>query len=134
VVGVSGLKWVRLDTSIWCHDKTLDLLAMKDGHKAFTLYVFGLSYSGLVQTDGRIPCRALPMIQGTRHLADTLVDAGLWRHMADGAYEVINYAERQQSSETTDKQVESRRRAACTRWMKEGRPCSCGTHLRAIGE
>ena len=129
---MSGLKWVRLDTSIWAHDKTLDLLAMKDGHKAFTLYVFGLAYSGLIQTDGRIPDRALPMIQGTRRLADVLVDVGLWRHLDGGAYEVINYAERQQSAKTTERQVESRRKAACTRWMKDGRPCSCGQHLRAI--
>ena len=129
---MSGLKWVRLDTSIWAHDKTLDLLSMKDGHKAFTLYIFGLSYSGLIQTDGRIPDRALPMLQGTRRLADMLVDVGLWRHLEDGAYEVINYAERQQSSETTDRQVASRKRAACTRWMNVGRPCSCGTHLKMV--
>jgi hypothetical protein len=68
------------------------------------------------------------MIQGTRKLADLLVDVGLWKHLEDGAYEVINYAERQQSSAVTDKQVQSRKRAACARWMKEGRPCSCGEH------
>jgi len=126
---VSGLKWVRLDTSIWCHDKVLDLLDQRDGHKAFSLYVFGLSYSGLVQTDGRIPGRALPMIHGTRRLADMLVDHGLWKHLEAGDYQVINYAERQQSAETTDRIVSVRRRAACARWMKGGKPCSCGQHL-----
>lgn len=129
---MSGLKWVRLDTSIWAHDKVLDLLEHRDGHRAFALYVFGLGYAGLIQTDGRIPARALPMLQGTRKLADLLVDHALWKHLEDGAYEVVNYAERQQSAETTDRQVASRKRAACTRWMKEGRPCSCGTHLKAV--
>lgn len=126
---MSGLKWVRLDTSIWCHDKVLDLMEKRDGHKAFALYVFGLSYSGLVQTDGRIPARALPLLQGNRRLADMLVDHGLWRHLEAGDYQVINYAERQQTSDTTDRIVVSRRRAACARWMKAGRPCQCGQHL-----
>jgi hypothetical protein len=129
---MSGLKWVRLDTSLWCHDKVLQLLGHKDGHKALTLYTFGLSYSGLVQNDGRITARALPLIQGTRRLADLLVDHGLWQHTTGGDYEIINYAERQQTSDTTDKQVAARRRSACARWMKDGRPCSCGTHLQVV--
>lgn len=123
-----GLPWVRLDTNIWSHDKTVDLLERRNGHRAFVLYIFGLAYCGGHETDGHISPGALKLIQGTRAYADTLVDAGLWDHAEGGSYTIRNYADRQVTKQTIEEKAQLARRSVCERWMKSGKECTCGEH------
>lgn len=113
------LPWVRLDSNINSHPKTLDLLSRKDGHRAFTLFVCALGYAGGHGTDGQIPFAALPMLHGTRKLGDLLVEVGLWEPTQAG-WAIHNYAQRQQLEIVALAKQESRRlgaaKANCARW------------------
>lgn len=121
------LPWVRLDTNIGTHDKILDLLTRKDGHKAFVLYVCALGWSGGQGTDGHIPAGAIAVNHGTRKLADTLVDAGLWEHAPAGAYQIRNCARRQETATVREikrtLQQMGAKKTNCKRW--HGPDCGC---------
>jgi len=125
-----GLPWVRLDTNIWSHDKTVDLLSKPIGYKAFTLYICGLAYCGGHGTDGIISKGALKLISGTRATADALVDVGLWDHIEGGGYMIHNYSDRQIINWDTGATSQSARKSVCVRWMQKGKDCSCGEHLK----
>ncbi len=122
-----SLPWVRLDSNIATHDKVLDLLSRPNGHKAFTLYICALGYSGAHGTDGRIKRLALPMCHGTSKLADLLVDVGLFRHLEAGDYEIHNWELRQEGEIVREMKAEGIRlasqKANCVRW--HGKACGC---------
>jgi hypothetical protein len=122
-----GLPWVRLDANVGTHDKTLDLLSRRDGHRAFALYICSLAWSGGQGTDGVIPGWALAVNHGTRRLADMLVDVGLYQHIEAGAYEIRNWALRQELSITSEMKRELQsmggRKSACRR--NHGAECGC---------
>ena len=128
-----SLPWVRLDSNIASHDKVVPLLSLRDGHKAFTLYVCALGYAGGHGTDGFISRDILPFIHGSERLAQMLVDArgradkaGLWE-IADGGWTIHNYAVRQELTTITAIKDNARRQASakanCTRW--HGSACEC---------
>ena len=122
-----GLPWVRLDANIGTNRKIVRLLSLRDGAKAFTLYITALGWSGGHGTDGTVPCYILPMLHGNGRLASLLVECELWDHDDDG-YHVRNYADRQELAAITEAKQQGKRRAICLRWMREGKPCSCGEH------
>lgn len=125
-----GLPWVRLDSNIGTHDKTLELLDHKDGARAFTLYVCALGWAGGHGTDGLIRKHALralaPSLRAPEKLARLLVDVGLWDY-AEGGWLIRNYLERQQSSFVTEsvsaQKAAAARKANCIRW--HGPDCGC---------
>lgn len=121
-----GLPWVRLDTTIASHDKILDLVGRRNGHRTAFVYVCSLAYAGGNGTDGHVPFAALPFIHGTRTDALTLVDVGLWAPNPHG-WTVRNYGERQQLSAVSDAIRAAQRRGAlkanCIRW--HGKDCTC---------
>lgn len=121
-----SLPWVRLDANIASHDKITALLAQRDGHRAFTLYVCALGWAGGHGTDGVIPRHVLPMIHGTDRLARMLVDEQLWEH-TPGGWTIHNYTIRQELSVITEGKRASQRAAArrtnCHRY--HGADCSC---------
>jgi hypothetical protein len=116
-----SLPWVRLDSNIASHDKILALLSDPSPKKwqAAASYMFALGWSGDHGTDGRIPQAALPFIHGTTQTARLLVKYGLWEEKT-AAWEVKNFAARQQLSVVTAAKQEVRRiaseKANCTRW------------------
>lgn len=123
-----GLPWVRMDTSMPSHDKILALLSDPSPKKwqAVASYTFAIMWSGAQGTDGRVPTAALPFVHGTPQTARLLVKYGLWiEHPA--AYEIKNYAERQQLEQTTAEITEQRKHASakanCIRW--HGINCGC---------
>jgi hypothetical protein len=122
-----SLPWVRLDANIASHDKITGLLAERDGHRAFTLYVCALGWAGGHGTDGHIPRHILPMIHGTERLARLLVDHRLWRHHDGGGWTIHNYSTRQELAVITEGKRASQRAAArrtnCTRY--HGPDCGC---------
>jgi hypothetical protein len=117
----AGLPWVRLDANVGTHDKVLALVHDPSPKRwqALTSYFIALGWSGGQGTDGRVPAYALPAIQGTPATARLLVKHGLWIEKT-GAWEIKNWAERQELSAITAGKNEARRVAAekanCKRW------------------
>jgi hypothetical protein len=123
-----GLPWVRLDTGIASHDKTLGLLndPSPKRYQAIASYMFGLGWSGEHGTDGRIPATALPFIHGTKVTAGLLVKYGFWE-VSPGGWQIRNYLTRQELAVVTAAKKEAQRigalKANCNRWHGEG--CMC---------
>ena len=117
-----GLPWVRLDSTFPHNAKVLQLIDL-GLWRAVSVYTFGLSYCGHQATGGVIPAYALRVIHARPVDAAALVKAGLWVAY-DNGWTVHDWDEYQLSSSTID----SYRKAACTRWMGQGKPCSCGMH------
>lgn len=121
-----SLPWVRLDSNIATHDKVLRLLALRDGHRAFTLYICALGWAGGHGTDGHVPAYVLPHIHGTEKHAQMLVEVRLWEYV-DGGYDIRNYVERQELAVVTEAKRQAQRMAArrtnCLRY--HGKDCGC---------
>lgn len=130
------LPWVRLDSSIASHDKTLALLSDPSPKRwqAMTSYMFALGWCGEHGTNGRIPVAALPFVHGTPATAALLVKHGFWEPVEDPAgWMVPNYAERQELAEVTELKRAAQRRSArrtnCKRY--HGPSCGCWKHESA---
>ena len=117
----AGLPWVRLDSNVGTHDKILALKADPSAKKwqAISSYFVALAWSGGHGTDGRIPAYALESVMGTAQTARLLVKHGLWVERT-AAWEIKNWAERQELSAITAGKNEARRvageKANCKRW------------------
>lgn len=118
-----GMPWVRLD-STFPHNKKVLALVDRRQYRAVSAYVFALAWSGHQSTDGLIPATALPVIHATKTEARQLVEAGLWLDSGDGGWLINDWDEYQPS----EKYRTQHARAVCTRWMKQGKDCTCGTH------
>lgn len=116
-----ALPWVRLDSNVGQHDKILALVHDPSPKRwqALTSYFISLGWSGGQGTDGRIPAYALSTVQGTKDTARLLVKHGLWIERT-AAWEIKNWAERQQLEAITAAKNEARRvsseKANCSRW------------------
>lgn len=73
------MTWFKVDDGFWSHPKTVGLT-----HQAVALWVRSGSYCGQHLTDGVVPRRILPMLQGSESDANELIDAGLWLDHIDG--------------------------------------------------
>lgn len=126
-----ALPWVRLDSSIASHDKTLALLSDPSPKRwqAMSSYMFGLGWCGEHGTDGAIPKAALPFLHGTPSTAALLVKHGFWES-TDTGWQVRNYIERQELAVVTEKKRNAQRLSAlrtnCMR--KHGPDCGCWKH------
>lgn len=118
--------WVRLETNVITNPKLLTLYGERK-HRAALAYLLGLAYCGHAETDGYIPKGALGMLQATTADAAAIVAAGLWIEHTDG-YLVPGWAEYQPTKAIIENGRESARKAVCDRWMRKGKPCSCGHH------
>ena len=131
---MTGLPWVRLDTTFYENPKILALLADRDGWRAAVVYVSALAYAGGHGTDGLIAPYALSRVHGRRSDADRLVRHGLFKPDGDG-WRIHDYESMQQTSETTAHIRADRQRASakgnCIR--HHGPDCGCWRqHLRGI--
>ena len=98
------MPWFRLDDSFHSHPKV-----MAAGNEAVGLYVRCGTYAAQHSTDGFIP-EQVALLYGTRKLADTLVQAKLWRR-ARGGWRMPDYLDYNPSKESVDKE----RKAAAER-------------------
>lgn len=96
-----GLPWFRTDSNIASHDKILTLLGRRGGRGIAFTYVCCIAYGALNGTDGAVPFAALPFVHGTRADMAALVEVGLLAPTPTG-WQVVNYAERQQTSLVTE--------------------------------
>lgn len=124
--------WVRLDTNLPTHDKTLRLLQNKrHGWHAFGVYVMSLTWSGAHGTDGLVPAYALPALYGNEQVAALLVEVRLWEVAPLGGWIIRNWEKRQD----TQARLEGRRKTAhisglkgaCKRYHEPG--CECWKDL-----
>lgn len=109
-----ALSWVRLDTGLPDHPKTLALVNAGK-HRAALGYVYGLAYSGRHELDGFIPEGALPFLHCRRQDAAALCEVGLWVP-TQGGWQINSWAEHQPTSDESAKRKDSARRAAMSRW------------------
>lgn len=123
---MTGLPWVRLDTTFYENPKILALLDERDGYRAAVVYVSALAYAGGHGTDGHIATYVLPRVHGRKSDADRLVRHGLFE-VADKGWQIHDYQELQQTSDTTERIRADRHRAAvkgnCIR--HHGPDCGC---------
>jgi hypothetical protein len=85
--------------------------------RAIAVYMAGLGWTGAQGQNGYIPAFALPMLHGTRKEAQELVEVGLW-DLAQGGWDVHDWAEYQPSTEEHVKRSNKARQAAQARWHK----------------
>jgi hypothetical protein len=85
--------------------------------RAIAVYMAGLGWTGAQGQNGYIPAFALPMLHGTRKEAQELVEVGLW-DLAQGGWDVHDWAEYQPSTEEHAKRSDRARQAAQARWHK----------------
>ena len=126
---MSGLPWIRFDTSLPDNPKILLLLSVKDGHRAAFVYCCSLAYSGKHGTDGFIPAEALSRVNGRNIDAERLVDVGLWRE-CPGGWEINGWADKQESNDETKARRARAQAAAQKRWEKEREAKDSGPHVR----
>lgn len=121
---MTGMQWVRLDSSIPTHDKILRLVKAKDGYRAFTVYICGLAYAGAHGTDGLIPKEALPILHGLERHAITLIDHRLWEYDPNGeGYRIRNYDERQEMEMVRAMKRLGAKKGGCVK--NHGPDCGC---------
>lgn len=120
-----SLMWIRIDTNLPVHDKTLSVLddssaSVANRYRALFSYVCSICWSAEQATDGVVPTRSFPIIHATQKTAGLLVDHGLWDKEDAKSWTIHNYAERQQTTAVVDLRRREGQRAACLRWHGEG--------------
>jgi hypothetical protein len=118
---VSGLPWVRFDTSMPDNPKILELVSMREGRAAAFVYCCGLAYSGKHGTDGFLPAAALERINGRPADATKLISVGLWVDVP-GGWLIHGWADRQESTDETQARKERAQKAAAARWTRQRKP------------
>lgn len=113
---MAGLKWIRLDTTMFDNPKLLYLQEDKQ-HRAIVAYLQGMCYSGRHGLAGFVPSAALRIIGATTNDAKHLVNAGLWQP-APGGWEINGWAEYQLSDEEANRRSDKAKKAAAARWAK----------------
>lgn len=111
---MAGLKWIRLDTTMFESPKLLYLKEDKQ-YKAIVVHLEGMTYSARHGLAGYIPKAALRIIGGTPADAARLVTAGLWTP-APGGWQVNGWDEYQLADDEAQKRSEKAQKAAAQRW------------------
>lgn len=113
---MSGLKWIRLETTMFENPKLLYLQEDKQ-YRAIVAYLQGMCYSGRHGLAGFVPKAALRVIGAMASDAQRLVAEGLWSP-APGGWEINGWAEYQLANEEATKRSEKAKRAAAARWAR----------------
>jgi hypothetical protein len=111
---VAGLKWIRLDTSIFENPKFLYLIEDRQ-YKSITVHIAAMCYSGRHGLDGFVPKSALRVIGSSTSDATKLVTNGLWMP-APGGWQINGWAEYQLSNDEVKTRSDKARKAAASRW------------------
>jgi hypothetical protein len=111
---MTGLQWIRIDTSMFENPKFLYLVEDRQ-YKSVVIHIAAMCYSGRHGLDGYIPKSALRIIGSTVSDATKLVTNGLW-NPAPGGWQINGWAEYQPSNEEIKKRSDNARKAASSRW------------------
>lgn len=111
-----GLKWIRLETTMFENPKLLYLKEDKQ-YKAIVVHLEGMSYSGRHGLAGYVPKAAMRIIGATPADAGRLVTAGLWAP-APGGWQINGWEDYQLADEEAQRRSEKAQKAAAERWAK----------------
>jgi hypothetical protein len=114
---MAGLKWIRLETTMFENPKLLYLQEDKL-YKIIVVHLQGMCYSGRHGLAGYIPKAALRIIGGLAADANKLVTAGLWSP-APGGWQVNDWDDYQLADDESAKRSEKAQKAAAVRWANE---------------
>jgi hypothetical protein len=113
---MAGLKWIRLETSMFENPKLLYLQEDKQ-YRTIVSYLQGMCYAGRHGLAGFIPKAALRIIGATMADASRLVTEGLWIP-APGGWQINGWEEYQLANEEATRRSEKAKKAAAARWAK----------------
>lgn len=107
--------YARIDVNITTHEK-----ALTAGVEALGLWTWGMCWSQLHETDGRLPRVVVMSAMGEkarvlRQLAVRLVTSGLWIENEDGSFLIRNYVTKNQTAEEIAARKEAGRKANADR-------------------
>ncbi|ATN88679.1 hypothetical protein SEA_DEMSCULPINBOYZ_84 [Mycobacterium phage Demsculpinboyz] len=113
---MAGLKWIRLETTLFENPKLLYLQEDKQ-YRTIVSYLQGMCYSGRHGLAGFVPKAALRVIGATQSDATRLVREGLW-NPAPGGWQINGWDEYQLSNEEAVRRSEKAKKAAAARWAQ----------------
>jgi len=113
---MSGLKWIRLETTLFENPKLLYLQEDKQ-YRTIVTYLQSMCYSGRHGLAGYVPKAALRVIGGTLNDATRLVREGLW-NPAPGGWSINGWDEYQLSNDEALRRSEKAKKAAAARWAQ----------------
>lgn len=116
---MAGLKWIRLETTLFENPKLLYLQEDKQ-YKAIVTHLQGMCYSGRHGLAGFIPKAALRVLGANVTDAKRLVDSNLWSPAA-GGWQINGWDEYQVAGIDEQKRRERAQKGAAARWAKEGK-------------
>jgi len=111
---MAGLKWIRLETTIFENPKLLYLKEDKQ-YKTIVVHLEAMTYSGRHSLAGFVPKAALRIMGATAADANRLVAAGLWQP-APGGWDINGWAEFQLADEEANARSAKAKKAAAARW------------------
>jgi hypothetical protein len=111
---MAGLKWIRLETSMFENPKLLYLQEDKQ-YRTVVAYLQSMCYSGRHGLAGFVPKAALRVIGATAADANRLVTEGLWLP-APGGWSINGWDEYQLSNDEALRRSEKAKKAAAARW------------------
>lgn len=111
---MAGLKWIRLETTMFENPKLLYLQEDKQ-FKTIVAYLQGMCYSGRHGLAGFVPKAALRVLGATVADANRLVREGLWRP-APGGWEINGWEDYQLANDEAVRRSEKAKKAAAARW------------------
>lgn len=114
---MSGLPWIRLDTSMPDNPKVLGLLTEKDGHRAAFVWICCMAYAGKHGTAGFIPRESVTRVNARTIDMARLEAAGMLTQSA-GGWSINGWDEFQLVTPEALARKEKAQKAAAARWSK----------------
>ncbi|WP_104182740.1 hypothetical protein [Mycobacterium avium] len=111
---MAGLKWIRLETTMFENPKLLYLKEDKQ-YKTIVVHLEAMTYSGRHSLAGFVPKAALRVIGATMADANRLVAAALWTP-APGGWDINGWEEFQLANDEALRRSEKAKKAAAARW------------------
>jgi hypothetical protein len=113
---MAGVKWIRLDTTIFDNPKFLFLKEDRQ-YRTIVIHLEAMTFSGRTGLAGYVPAAALRGLGATRNDASRLVSAGLWEPVP-GGWQIHGWDEHQLSEDDMQKRRSRAEKAAAARWAK----------------
>jgi hypothetical protein len=114
---MSGLQWIRLDTSFPDSPKIMDLVDANQ-HRVIVGHLSMMCHVGKTGTDGYFRDGALRRYAITKKDTTVALESGLWIP-APGGFTINDWAEYQVADEAATARSEKARRAAEKRWRNQ---------------
>lgn len=112
---MSGLQWIRLDTTFPTNHKIMELVDNKQ-HRVVVAHVSMMCHVGLLGTDGFFPETALKRYGITKKDAVAAVKSGLWNDVSGGGFTINNWDKYQVADPAAQARTVRARHAAQARW------------------